>query len=381
MSTFQDSTLRIQNITSIERRRALQDEDWCVERVLSHLEWNNYKVPLPVKRAPYTEQEIFVPLEGDGGEQDASAAAGPQREITLKPVFVQEPGPGARRLPNSHYRLAEMAAELGGPQEHAEIPMKVPVQGGVNEALLPCAKDPCCGYWSRCKAEKDRHELLGHCPEAKAAEPAAAAAARGPSVEDGEPYSLAGCEPVQGQRGKKRKKLVGPETLPEEPLAKEALAEELAAEEPLEEDSNEEASDVSSDDIPAYRWVEFCGGAASSSADPDPTVAGAGAAAKRKSATKNERVVHRPDLPYELYELCPGGGPVRGLSCKCGRHSDAESGCDVDCRKNMSFGTDKFSYEEVVTRLTWWYHQGDDIDKKDPHGRSIHMSFCPRKHY
>ena len=52
-----------------------------------------------------------------------------------------------------------------------------------------------------------------------------------------------------------------------------------------------------------------------------------------------------------------------------------------ECRKNMTFGQDTFSYEEVVTRLTWWYHQGDGIAGDDPQGRKLHMGWCPRIHY
>ena len=47
----------------------------------------------------------------------------------------------------------------------------------------------------------------------------------------------------------------------------------------------------------------------------------------------------------------------------------------------MTFGQDNFSYEEVITRLTWWYHKGDGIAGDDPQGRKLHMGWCPRIHY
>ena len=84
-----------------------------------------------------------------------------------------------------------------------------------------------------------------------------------------------------------------------------------------------EAARVGGPSGPASSSAGAMGAAEDAAAAPPPLKAATKRAkAKQQPASKNERKVDRPELPFDLFELCPGGGPVRGLSCKCRRHVD-----------------------------------------------------------
>lgn len=188
------------------RRRARQP-DWDAQVYLSHLRDNGGRLYIPTTE----ETRSAAPASASA----SSAAAGPAVERPEVEAQVREPPSDANPAPaRSPYPSFHSVLAAGGRQRAWKIPVNSYAK---LEKVHACDKVAGCMYWSKTKAEKDRHCVCHH-PALKPIPDPSPEVAAPPALVP--PVSLEGAIPVLPP--KKKQKVSGSVAVGEEAAASSA---------------------------------------------------------------------------------------------------------------------------------------------------------------